>query len=87
MTSKWGRRTFFAIMLPAAFADSINPCAVAVMLLLLSSILTKTKSKRKAIISGFVFALAVFLSYFAMGLGLFSALATATNTFVIKIIV
>ncbi|HOG15458.1 MAG TPA: cytochrome c biogenesis protein [Candidatus Absconditabacterales bacterium] len=87
LTSKWGRRKFFAIMLPAAFADSINPCAFAVMLLLLSSILTKTKSKRKAIISGFVFALAVFLSYFAMGLGLFSALATATNTFVIKIIV
>ena len=86
-TSKWSRRRFFGIMLPAAFADSINPCAFAVMLLLLSSILTKTKSKRKAIISGFVFALSVFLSYFAMGLGLFSALATATNTFVIKIIV
>lgn len=86
-TSKWSRRRFFGIMLPAAFADSINPCAFAVMLILLSSILTKTKSKRKAIISGFVFALSVFLSYFAMGLGLFSALATATNTFVIKIIV
>lgn len=86
-SSQSSRRKFFGIMLPAAFADSINPCAFAVMLLLLSSILTKTKSKRKAIISGFVFALSVFLSYFAMGLGLFSALATATNTFVIKIIV
>jgi len=38
-------------MLPAALADSINPCAFAVMLLLLSSILTKNRSKRKAVMS------------------------------------
>jgi len=74
-------------MLPAALADSINPCAFAVMLLLLSSILTKSGSRKKAILSGLLFALAVFISYFAMGLGLFSALATSQNTFVLKIIV
>ena len=74
-------------MIPAALADSINPCAFAVILLLLSSILIETKDRKKALLAGFLFALAVFLSYLAMGLGLFSALATATNTVIIKWIV
>lgn len=80
-------RSFFGVMVPAALADSINPCAFAVILLLLSSILIETKDKKKAILAGFLFALAVFLSYLAMGLWLFSALATATNTVIIKWIV
>jgi hypothetical protein len=36
-------------MLPAAVADSINPCAFAVMLLLLTSILSKSGDKKKAL--------------------------------------
>ncbi len=81
------RLKFLGIMLPAALADSINPCAFAVILLLLSSILTRTKSKRKAIYAWLLFALAVFISYFAMWLWLFNALASATNTTVLKRIV
>lgn len=80
-------RSFFGVMIPAALADSINPCAFAVILLLLSSILIETKDKKKAILAWFLFALAVFLSYLAMWLGLFSALASATNTAIIKRIV
>jgi len=80
-------RSFFGVMIPAALTDSINPCAFAVILLLLSSILIETKDKKKAILAWFLFALAVFLSYLAMGLWLFSALASATNTAIIKRIV
>lgn len=80
-------RSFFGVMIPAALADSINPCAFAVILLLLSSILIETKNRKKALLAGFLFALAVFLSYLAMWLGLFSALASATNTAIIKRIV
>ena len=32
--------------MPAAIADSINPCAFAVMLLLLTAILSKHKNKK-----------------------------------------
>jgi cytochrome c biogenesis protein CcdA len=53
-------------MLPAALSDSINPCAFAVMLLLLSAILSKHKSRRKTLLSGVLFVLAVFISYLAM---------------------
>jgi hypothetical protein len=45
------RLSFFAIMLPAALADSINPCAFAVMLLLLTTILSKTQDKKKALLA------------------------------------
>lgn len=79
--------SFFAVLIPAALADSINPCAFAVMLLLLGAILSKTQKKSKVILAGMLFSLAVFISYLAMGIGLFSALASAENTFVIKLIV
>lgn len=83
-SSKWW---FFAIMMPAAISDSINPCAFAVMLLLLTTILSRHQSRRKTILSGLFFSLAVFISYLAMGLGIFSALATTSNTFVLKLVV
>lgn len=85
--NSFGGWKFFGIMLPAALSDSINPCAFAVMLLLLSSILSVHRSRRKTLLSGVLFVLAVFLSYFAMGVWLFSALATASNTLVLKLIV
>ncbi|MCX6824303.1 MAG: cytochrome c biogenesis protein [candidate division SR1 bacterium] len=81
------RLAFFGIMLPAAISDSINPCAFAVMLLLLSTILTRHKSRRKTLFAGGLFSLAVFLTYLAMGVGLFSALATANNTYILKLVV
>lgn len=81
------RLSFFAIMLPAAISDSINPCAFAVMFLLLSAILSKHKSRKKALLAGFMFALAVFISYLAMGIWLFSALAWSGNTFILKLVV
>jgi len=45
------RWKFFAIMMPAALSDSINPCAFAVMLLLLSTILSRHQSRRKTLLS------------------------------------
>ena len=81
------RLKFFGIMLPAALADSINPCAFAVILLLLSSILTRSKNKRKAIYAWLLFALAVFISYFGMWLWLFNALASSWNTTILKRVV
>jgi cytochrome c biogenesis protein CcdA/glutaredoxin len=81
------RLSFLAIMLPAAISDSINPCAFAVMLLLLSSILSNHKSRRRTLLAWWLFSLAVFLSYLAMGIWLFSALANSTNTFLLKLVV
>lgn len=49
--SRGKRLGFFGIMLPAALSDSINPCAFAVMLLLLTTILSKHKSRRKTLLA------------------------------------
>ena len=67
---------FLAVMLPAALSDSINPCAFAVMLLLLGTILSKSKNKRRTIWAGILFSLAIFGSYFLMGLWVYSLLET-----------
>ena len=70
---------FIRIMMPAALADSINPCAFAVMLILLASILKKTSSRRKATLAGIIFALTIFVMYFLMWLWLSEILNTASD--------
>ena len=57
---------YLGILIPAAIADSINPCAFAVMIILLSSILKQHKSRSKVIFAGLMFILAIFISYLAM---------------------
>lgn len=78
---------FLLILIPAAIGDSINPCAFAVMIILLTSILKQQQSRSTVLWSGALFVLAVFISYTAMWIGLYSALATSTNTFYLKLIV
>ncbi|MFK7780171.1 MAG: hypothetical protein QM490_03400 [Candidatus Gracilibacteria bacterium] len=81
------RMQFFIILVPAAIGDSINPCAFAVMFILLSAILKKQGKRKQVILAGALFILAIFISYMAMGLGLYQALATSTNTFYLKLTV
>ena len=77
-------RLFFGKMIPAALADSINPCVFAVILLILSSILIETKSRKKAILAWLLFILAVFLSYLAMWLWLYKALGNIHNMVIMR---
>jgi hypothetical protein len=56
---------FIALVLPAVW-DSINPCAFAVMFILLGSILKQHQSKKTVLLSGFLFTFAVFITYIAM---------------------
>lgn len=65
--------SFLLILLPAALADSINPCAFAILFVILGSILTQTGSYKKVLFTGLAFTLSIFLSYYAMGVGLYSA--------------
>jgi len=65
--------SFILTVIGAALVDSINPCAIAVLLILLS-VLLATGNRRKALIVGFSFILSIYVWYFLFGLGLFSAL-------------
>ena len=66
----------------AAIVDAINPCAFAVLIILITTILASGK-KRRALLSGLAFSLSIFISYFLMGLGLYSAIQASglTHTF------
>ena len=57
----------------AALVDSINPCAIAVLLILLTGLLS-IGDKRKAMISGLAFVSALYLAYLAIGLGLWGVI-------------
>lgn len=77
--------TFLLILLPAAFSDSINPCAFAVLFLLLSSILSKTSSFRRTIFAWLLFCFAVFISYFFMGIWIYKVFSFSDQIFYIKL--
>lgn len=61
-------------VLATAVVDSINPCAIGVLILLLST-LVMTKRKRKLIKIGLLYIFAVFITYFLFGLGLVTFLS------------
>ena len=63
----------------AAAVDAVNPCAFAVLIILMTTILASSNRKR-ALLTGLMFSLAIFISYFLMGLGLFSAIQAAGLT-------
>ncbi len=62
-------------MLTAAI-DSINPCAIGVLILMLSVLLGSRKSIKRMILLGSVYILAVFVVYLLAGLGLMYFLST-----------
>jgi len=63
------------IIVSAALVDSINPCAFAVMIFLLTYLIA-LGSKRKIIVIGLGYIFMVFITYFLAGLGLFAAVET-----------
>jgi len=70
------RTVTIPVVLAAAAVDSINPCAFTVLLLLLGTLIIAGKKKRLALI-GVAFTTSIFISYFLMGIGLYSAIQAA----------
>lgn len=74
------QRLTLPAVIGAAAVDAINPCACAVLVLLLGTILLSSKGKRKRrriLGAGFAFTAACFISYLLLGFGLFSAIRIA----------
>lgn len=76
------RKVTIPTVIVAAAVDAINPCAFAVLVILLTTILGAGVKKR-ALYAGLVFSLAIYISYFLMGFGLYSAIQVTglTHTF------
>lgn len=78
--------SFLAILIPAALADSINPCAFAILFVILTSIISQTGSKKQALKAWVAFCLSVFLSYYAVGLGIYKVLLISNSYVYMQII-
>lgn len=62
------------IVVTTALVDSINPCAIGVLILLLSTLLVFRQNKHKMLLYGLTYISAVFIAYLLAGLGLMSFL-------------
>lgn len=60
------------VVIGAAAANTLNPCSGAVLVILLSTILVVSNSKKAVLGAGFSFTAASFISYFLIGIGLFT---------------
>lgn len=63
------------MVISASLVDAINPCAFAVLVILLTTVLSK-KDRKKALLSGLAFTGSIFISYILMGLGVYAALGS-----------
>jgi len=69
-----------AYVLMLALVDAVNPCELAVLIILMTAILTQyPKQKKKALKAGLLFSLAIFLMYFIFGLILVLGFSTLTG--------
>ncbi len=67
------------LVITAAAVDAINPCAFAVLVLLMGTILY-THDRQRALYSGLAFTASIYLSYLLMGIGLYSAIQASGLT-------
>lgn len=67
-----------SIMIPlvavTGFLDGIHPCAIAILIFFIAFLLTLHKSFKNILALGFVYILVIFLTYLAIGVGLFSGM-------------
>lgn len=58
------------VVIVTALIDSINPCAIGVLILLIATLLGLSKDKSKMVKVGLIYITAVFLTYLIAGFGL-----------------
>src|SRR3989344_1613220 len=62
--------TQIGTVIVTALIDSINPCAIGVLILLVSTIISTAQSKQQLLKMGLIYIAAVYVVYFSAGLGL-----------------
>ena len=65
------------IIVAAALADSINPCVFGVLIFLLAYMTRVFKSAARMLLAGLIYITAVYLTYFLLGIGIFTLAYTA----------
>ena len=60
------------VVVTAALLDSINPCVFGVLIFLIAYMAAVFKSKTKMLIAAFIYITTVYVTYFLLGLGIFT---------------
>ncbi len=63
------------LIITTAAIDSINPCAIAVLLFLIAVLISLKAARKRMLAVGLVYILGVFLSYYLAGIGIMKAIA------------
>ena len=58
------------VVITTALVDSINPCAVGVLILLIGTLLSLSHDRKKMLTIGLIYITAVYITYFLAGIGL-----------------
>jgi len=73
-----------ATVIGAAFVDSINPCAIGVLIIFMTFMLSSAKfSRRRMVFYGLIYITAVYIAYFLAGIGILKFLNFINNLGVI----
>lgn len=75
-----------SVLIGAAIVDSINPCTIAVMVLLISAVLY-AKGRDSALLSGLLFSFVIFIMYILYGIGILHTITSFELTKIFYIIV
>ncbi len=86
IASKPSSELTWSVLIGAALVDSINPCTLAVMTMLLAVILL-SKGRKETLLAGIAFTATVFVMYLLFGLGILKAITTTGLTEIFFIIV
>ena len=62
------------VVVTTALIDSINPCAIGVLVLLISTLMSLSKKRNKMLAVGSIYITAVFVTYLAAGFGLLTVI-------------
>lgn len=65
------------VVIAAALADSINPCVFGVLIFLLAYMTRVFRNKTRMLLAGMIYITAVYLTYFLLGVGIFTLAYTA----------
>ena len=78
------RRTALGRLTPvpvffAGLIDGINPCAFTTIIFMISILTLYGRSRQQMLLTGLIFSIAVFITYYMVGLGFFSVIRTAVS--------
>ncbi len=69
-----GPSSMIPLVVVTGFLDGIHPCAIAILIFFIAFLLTLHKSFKNILGLGLVYIIVIFLTYLAIGIGLFSGI-------------